>query len=90
MPGRARAGDGTKMLAHAVLRVAAWRKDLVFEPSLTVEDSIERMFGWLMFGWLKTIKRGCSGTTTVAGSILASHLIHLRQSRPGTKVACRI
>ena len=52
-----------------------WPNDLCFEPSKTMEDSIEHFLGMM-----KTVKKE-PGSITVANSIAATHLLHPRQSR---------
>ena len=63
------------MAAHLILRCMHWGQETVFQPSKTMEDSIEHFFGMM-----KTLKKQ-SGTITLANSIAATHLLHCRQSR---------
>ena len=66
-----------RMLAHAILRFHSWPASACYEPSLCMEDSIER---W--FGRVKTCKR-LAGSLTTANSIQAAHLLHLMDSMSG-------
>ena len=67
-----------KMLAHAILRLGHWCRKHAYEPCYTMEDAIEHFFSLL-----KTLRKGTvgnvtTGTTTIANSIKAAHVIHLR------------
>jgi hypothetical protein len=64
------------MSAHLILRCSAWPSSIIFEPQYQMEDSIEH---W--FGLIKSVKKTVRGGMTLANSIGAAHLQHVRQNR---------
>lgn len=71
------------MLTHQILRLYAWDPKHIFEPVCQMEDSIE-----YFFGQIKTQRRGLNGgSCTVANSIAAAQMVHLKQSQGMKKKA---
>lgn len=60
-----------RMLGNLVLRLHNWPSNMVLEPSLCAEDSIEHFFGQV-----KTQRRGTHGTSSTANSIQSTQLLH--------------
>ena len=70
------------MCSHLVLRCHAWPKDMVFEPALTMEDSIEYFFGNVKSCGASP---GTSGSVTIANAVQNIQLLHTRLQRRGTQ-----
>lgn len=68
------------MLGHLLCRLQCWPLSETFEPQYCMEDAIEHHFSLV-----KSVHSRSRGGCTIANGIAATHLLHSKQKRRGSK-----